>query len=1193
MFRFIILAMLSWSAVIHADSVRVFVPKSSDSMDTIVPINRIDYGSFVLLEVTPAQASRLDAAPIDTRLMNHLLIDAHPFNTQTDTLQATADLPLMSASLEGLHLIQFAGPIKQEWLDTVKSTGARLIHYVASNGYLVWANAAQRSMLEQMVGDSAMLQFSAPYHSFFKVGPQLRELLSDKNDRSATVQVYLQLADHDGVDQSRALIDQMAISQDTQWSELLNFHSIRITVNKADILTLAQMTDLYTINRTFERELMDEVQNQVLTGVLRPDNSGPVAPGYLDFLTALGFPTTPSAYPIVDVVDDGIGNGTTASNDPTFHEAGLLSNPTRLAYVGNCTDSATAESLGGHGHLNLNIVGGFEDRIGFPYVDPNTYIRTQGVNPYGRLAGTRIFDPGFDLSSCGGTDTGTIQSTQDNGGQISSNSWGCSGCAGSYDDGSQAYDVGVRDADLTEPGNQELIVTFSAGNSGPSSATVGTPGNGKNMITVGASENDRPTDEDGNWTDGCNIGPTGADDVMDVIGFSSRGPSPGNRNKPEIIAPGTHIHGTASTSASFNGSSVCDQFRPSGQTVISASSGTSHSNPAVAGVASLVYYWIQNDRGNILRESGTRGGVAPSPAMMKSYLMAHPTYLSGVGANDDFPSNSQGYGMPNMTLLFDETPKFILDQTVLFDDTGDEYVFIGAAADPSKPVRIALAYTDQAGAVGTSPQVNNLDLRVETAGNTYLGNNFTGEFSDIGGTADAVNNYEGVFLTAGTADALTITVSALNIAGDGVPNSGDATDQDFALVCYNCVQEPTFTLSAMPSQIGLCQPDDAVYDLSISSILGFTTDVTLTTTGDPAGSSIVFSTNPVTPTDPATALTMTVGNTAGVAAGSYPITITGTAGTEIKNRDVTLDLFAVNPDAPVLISPADQATLVDLQPVLEWTALANAVSYLVEVSTTDDFANIIFSGSVDAPTNSTIPGMPLPSNVELFWRVTATNPCGEMTSTTSSFTTLPLPGDCPIGVDTLDIELFDFEAGDNGWTSASTVGTNTWTLSTANPTTDVASVQHWHVDDQSTTSDTHLTSPVISLPVGNSPLTFQFHNNQQLESRTSGGCWDGGILEVSVDGGAFTQIDNSQLATDPYDGEINAGPLDGSQAWCGDPQAYLNSIVAIDNLAGSDVQFRFRLSTDGSVGRPGWDIDDVLIQGCGISSTIFSDGFEN
>jgi ABC-type transporter MlaC component len=51
--------------------------------------------------------------------------------------------------------------------------------------------------------------------------------------------------------------------------------------------------------------------------------------------------------------------------------------------------------------------------------------------------------------------------------------------------------------------------------------------------------------------------------------------------------------------------------------------------------------------------------------------------------------------------------------------------------------------------------------------------------------------------------------------------------------------------------------------------------------------------------------------------------------------------------------------------------------------------------------------------------------------------------------------------------------------------------------------------------------------------------------------------------------------------------------VDIDSLAGqSNVVFRFRVGTDGSAGAPGWDIDNVTVQGC---STVleYADGFEN
>lgn len=304
----------------------------------------------------------------------------------------------------------------------------------------------------------------------------------------------------------------------------------------------------------------------------------------------------------------------------------------------------------------------------FPFSDTLGFQRGLGISPYDRFADTRIFDPGFDQSACGSSDTGLLKSIQDSGALFNTNSWGCSGCAGSYDDSSQAYDAGVRDADMSQSGNQEMIILISSGNSGPNSSTVGTPGNGKNVITVGASENDRPTDEDGNWTDGCGVGPTGADNATDVIGFSSRGPVPGGRVKPEVIAPGTHVQGTANTNASYDGSGVCDQYRSSGQTTFAASSGTSHSTPAVAGVSSLAYWWLENNYSL----------TTPSPAIMKAYLIAHPTYLKGVWANDTLPSNSQGYGMPNMMSMFDGANKFLLDQSVVFDNSGATWTWVGS-----------------------------------------------------------------------------------------------------------------------------------------------------------------------------------------------------------------------------------------------------------------------------------------------------------------------------------------------------------------------------------------------------------------------------------------------------------------------------------------------------------------------------------
>ncbi len=105
-----------------------------------------------------------------------------------------------------------------------------------------------------------------------------------------------------------------------------------------------------------------------------------------------------------------------------------------------------------------------------------------------------------------------------------------------------------------------------------------------------------------------------------------------------------------------------------------------------------------------------------------------------------------------------------------------------------------LAWTDAPGPIiadedlptSAPAWVNNLDFTLTVNGDTYLGNDFDANGLSIanGVTPDGMNNTEGIFLETLPAGTYTFTVTAANIAGDGVPNSGDETDQDFALVIY-------------------------------------------------------------------------------------------------------------------------------------------------------------------------------------------------------------------------------------------------------------------------------------------------------------------------------------------------------------------------------------------------------------------------
>lgn len=1160
-----------------------------------------DYGSFALYRGNPAAMPRGVAGAQVLAEADLLQFDRLRIDTQTSSIIAPPGFSLNAPIGAALHLVQFIGPLKDAWLDEVRATGAVPVHYIESNGYLVWADAAARGALGNLAAQRTTLQFSEPLPSFVKLGDSLFARLQGSQATAAgtLIPITVQMYRHAGGAATKQALAAIGLKPVVDWNPILGYESARYEATLEQVRQIIEQPDVYWVGEVHPRRLNDEVQAQIIRGYFNAGQTGPQAEGYLPWLEALGFSTNPADYPILDITDDGIGNRTTTTGDPTLHALGNIANASRVVFNQHCGSAATNSTVRGHGHINANIAGGYDVRTNATTPGarfPGNYQRGQGMNPWARLGGTRIFNSSnaFDQSTCGNTDMGVISASYVAGARISSNSWGCSGCASQYDDSSQAYDAGTRDANPAAAGNQELITVFSAGNSGSGAGTVGTPGNGKNMITVGASENQRPVDENGNWTDGCATGPTGADNAMDIIAFSSRGPSPGQRTKPEVIAPGTHITGTQATPST--GGNVCDSSRPTGNATYAASSGTSHSAPAVAGVTSLAWWWIANGQGALTFEGGSPS--APSPALMKAYLIAHPTYLTGASGNGNLPTNAQGYGMPNLEAMFSDTPTHIVNQTQVLGATGETWEWIGAAVDPAKPVRIALVWTDAAGAIGTSPQVNNLDLKVEYGSSTYLGNVFTGRWSTTGGAADIRNNYEAVFLQPGSPDSIKITVTGFNISGDGVPGNADTTDQDFAIVCSNCAQNPTFTLAVDPAALSVCTQDAASvpFNISTGSILGFTTPANLSVSGAPAGTSTAFSVNPVPL--PGNSV-LTVGNLGAAAAGTSTLTITGTAGAEVKSREAALTLFTADPAAFTLSTPASGAQNVALSPVLAWAASAQAADYFVEVATDAAFTNVVWSGTTTAPTVTV--GTALNSAATYYWRVTAGNECGDTAvSEAFSFTTIPLPGDCPVGVTPTDVYTTDFEGDNSAWTATAAAGTANWAISNARTH---SGTNAFLAQNVAAISDQLLTSPAITLPADQAPLALLFWNHQTIEDQSATACYDGALLQISTDGGTtWTQVPDALLQVGPYKGPISSSfsnPAGGSRAWCGDPQDWTRYVVNLDTYAGQTVQFRFRMATDSSVGRvpDGFYLDDLKVQACGEGGTptdlIFADGFED
>jgi hypothetical protein len=876
----------------------------SELRDKGAIVEEINYGSFKMLVVNQqslggrAQLQALAAGIQDD--MNLIALNGYIIDTTNpDAIygQLPADLrrPDIADALTrgiqpqgGLYIVQFMGPIQDAWLGALKATGVQVVSYITSNAYIVRADSKAASLVMSLLKQNPAVQFIGDYEPAFRLSPGLQAARGKAGDAvDITVQVI------DGPDAKDTIANLTALANEfVQTNRVLNYHNVELKVSPARLAQIASYDGVFAVEERGQRRKLDEAQGQIVAGNLS-GNVPTLGTGYLSWLASKGFTSSQFTSFSVNVADDTY----TLQGHPDF-PAG------RVAFQNNPTNQSGV--LGGHGFLNANIVGGFNNGTGAAFEDANGFNYGLGIAPFARVGVTAIF--GATASS----GTAWENTAYGQGARISSNSWGFQTSTGGpvavYDSNAQSYDSLVRDAQSGTAGLQQLSIIFAAGNDGPGPNTVSSPATAKNIISVGASENVRQT-----GTDGCAVANSGADSANDIIGFSSRGPvnaaGGDGRILPNIVAPGTHIEAGVPQS-NYNGSSVCNQFFPAGQTLYGWSSGTSHSTPAVAGGAALVYQDFLN-----------KSLPAPSPAMVKAVLMNSAAYMNGVGANDTLPSNNQGMGRMDLGRAFDSASRIRVDQTEVLGATGQTFQVTGSVSSTTQPFRVTLAWTDAPGPTVGAPWVNNLDLEVTVNGTTFKGNVFSGANSISGGAADGKNNSESVFLPAGTSGNFTITVRATNIAGDGVPGNADTTDQDFALLAYNAVAgvSTSPTIGVNPASMSFTATaggaNPASQSLSITNTGGGTLSWTASI------NTTWLSISPASGTAPSTT-TVSV-NITGLAAGTYngAITVTAAGATNTPvTVPVTLTVTSGGGAQQLLLNPGFESGNVN------WIATAGVIT---------------------------------------------------------------------------------------------------------------------------------------------------------------------------------------------------------------------------------------------------------------------------
>lgn len=731
------------------------------------------------------------------------------------------DHPPPAPFTAGLFIVQYTAPATAAWQAALRGSGVVVVQSLPGRAVLVAASVEQVARLSKL----PWVQYTGPYVAEYKYAP-----LAPPGHTEFTIQIANTVGSAPAINAIRERVGGF-LSESRYESEL----TARIrTDDLASAQALLNEPFVIAVEAYVPAELSDERQALSLTGAAVPTGGN-----YLTWLANRGI--TPTALTnsgiVVDVADTGVDMG--CSTSTTLKHKDLLG---RIVYYTSALGSSATDRSDtvGHGTVVAGIVGGNPSAgvnsvgaptTGFAQKDGDSYGQFyygMGIAPGIRIGSTKIKnnvsvlgtvhqwttlavsqDCNTPTNLCPQVPT-WIDPTPNCVATVQTHSTNIydPAVAGAYTIESRDVDISVRNASRTTPpaAMVPLAITISAGNYTQNPAdvtrTVLPWATAKNAITMGAAESARLTPT------ACMTDLTGGPDPAEryraegynVVAYCSRRGTNDGRLKPDLMAPATLALGPKTRANSNSWCAVGGDFTGTGSLyAYHGSSGTSFAAPVAAGSIALLRYYFDLNY-----------GVTPSPAMYKAMLVGGAKSMTGgVDRQESFiagaprtvtawPNTQQGFGLLNLSdlLTLNVTKSTHDQQTVLM--MGQAFNRSVTVADPSKPLRIVLVWTD-APAVGgaTTAAVNNLNLRVDSYYGNYIGTDGFSRIppgcgrpscpppSDSKNNVEAVNVNPIVFVDPAKR-TLGLQVFASNLNGVGVPGqSGGANNQDFALFVLN------------------------------------------------------------------------------------------------------------------------------------------------------------------------------------------------------------------------------------------------------------------------------------------------------------------------------------------------------------------------------------------------------------------------
>ncbi len=785
-----------------------------------------------------------------------------------------------------------------------------------------------------------------------------------------------------------------------------------------------------------------------------------------------------------------------------------------------------------HGTHVSGTVAGDRGTIATP-TSPNNGLG-EGMAPNAQIL---FQDIGNDVTGCLSiTDFGgSLAQALAGGAHVHNNSWGAP-TGGAY----TGNDI---DGDAASWILQDLMVVTSAGNSGPSGNTTGSPGNSKNLLTVGALGN-------GNSTS--------------IAGFSSRGPTDDGRIKPDIVAPGSS---TVSAAGNSNNSGTVQ----AGTT--KPLSGTSMASPTVVGGAALMRQYFED--GFYPRGERTAGDeLSISGVLNKAFL------LNGTRVLGTWPSNTFGWGRIHLdgSLYFDgdtRRARYFERPNSAGLATGEEHVYSVEVA-AGEEFRATLTWFDVEGAAGAGVAlVNDLDLVVEGPGGTYRGNVFSAGLSTTGGSADALNTVEQVRLNGGGQPAT--GTYTLRVQGGNVPgNSREGSDrQGYALVVSGAIGLPDQPAAAAPVNLQVASNDASGIAIGFDLVGGADGYVLYRVDGSCAGADLTQlrqvqhgGTSPL----------LDQGTQGGF---EYAYVVRAIDNDVEGTASTCIDVVSA---APCTLQPsfdgasfsADAANS-SCSVVLSWAqaqaSCPNASGVTYDILSDDN--PFFTSPTVIATdlTGETFTDTAVTNGVAVFYQIIVNDDFGNFSADQ------PIIGATPTGADGFDPNA----TVDNVEGATYMVTSSPWTISNARAFSPTLSYRNASGDTTTTyTNNTcgFLTSPAFTVPVSGQ-VQFRARFNIELS-------WDGVVVQTSTDGGdnwtSITPVEGypgslSQTGNPP----VNACGFPASQgAFTGSSDGNFNTYTLdLAAFEGQQLMIRWAFTSDPAAEEEGFYLDDISWSGAG------------